>query len=120
MTTPEGVYPVSAGPGNGLSSFYVFGKNISLIGGSTKDCVLLYQKGEGEEAAGPGLETLLICAAAGRPTIIKRLTFRNANSSSVKTKFFGVGGGHIQIEVINLIKSENLSVCPNFLLCAGL
>ena len=34
-------------------------------------------------------------------TLVKRLTFRNANSGAVKTKFFGVGGGHVHIEVIS-------------------
>ena len=96
-----GVYTVSAGEGRGLSSCYVFGKNISLIGSSTKDCILLYRKdsdSDSSSSTSSKLETFLICAGPGDPTLIKRLTFRNANSSSVKTKFFGVGGGHVQIE----------------------
>ena len=90
-----GVYTISAG------DVYLFGKNLSLIGSSTKDCVLLYKKPETESTSGggsPKLETFLICAGAGDPTLIKRLTFRNGNVGSVKTKFFGVGGGHVQIE----------------------
>ena len=42
-----GEYTVSAGEGKGPSSYYVFGKNLSLIGASTKDCVLLYKKAGG-------------------------------------------------------------------------
>ena len=89
-----GVYTVSAG------DVYLFGKNLSLIGSSTKDCVLLYKKPETDSTSGgsPKLETFLICAGPGDPTLIKRLTFRNGNVGSVKTKFFGVGGGHVQIE----------------------
>ena len=100
-----GEYIVSAGDGKGLSSYYVFGKNLSLIGASTKDCVLLYKKDpespdlSSSNGAGPKLETFLICAGSGDPTLVKRLTFRNGNSGAVKTKFFGVGGGHVQIEV---------------------
>ena len=101
-----GEYIVSAGDGKGLSSYYVFGKNLSLIGASTKDCVLLYKKDSEQtpdlsssNGVGPKLETFLICAGSGDPTLVKRLTFRNANSGAVKTKFFGVGGGHVQIEV---------------------
>ena len=95
-----GVYTVNAGDGKGLSSYYVFGKNLSLIGSSTKDCILLYKKeSEASSSATSKLETFLICAGPGDPTLIKRLTFRNANSGAVKTKFFGVGGGHVQIEV---------------------
>ena len=105
-----GQYVVSAGDGKGLSSYYVFGKNLSLIGASTKDCVLLYNKdsetpelsSSNGAGAGPKLETFLICAGSGDPTLVKRLTFRNANSGAVKTKFFGVGGGHVQIEVKTL------------------
>jgi len=94
-----GVYTVSAGTSKSRSSFFVFGKNLSLIGASTKDCILLYQKEDTEdETSGPKLETFLICAGSGNPTIIKRLTFRNGNPSYVKTKFFGVGGGRVQIE----------------------
>ena len=96
--TEAGVYTVSAGGGQAPSSFYVFGKNISLIGSSTKDCILLY-KTDTTSTSASKLETLLICAGPGDPTLIKRLTFRNANTGGVKTKFFGVGGGHVQIEV---------------------
>ena len=102
-----GEYIVSAGDGKGLSSYYVFGKNLSLIGASTKDCVLLYKKDpespdpSSSHGAGPKLETFLICAGSGDPTLVKRLTFRNGNSGAVKTKFFGVWGGHLKIEVRN-------------------
>ena len=94
-----GMYTVSQGG----SSYYVFGKNVTLVGASTRDCVLLYQNTESAAPApaSPNLETFLICAGSGEPTLVKRLTFRNANSGDVKmkTKFFGIGGGHVQIEV---------------------
>ena len=95
-----GTYTVSAGASKSLSSYFVFGKNLSLIGASTRDCILLYKKEDADdEASRPKLETFLICAGSGTPTFIKRLTFRNGNPSFVKTKFFGVGGGCVQIEV---------------------
>ena len=73
-----GVYTVSAGEGKGLSSYYVFGKNLSLIGSSTKDCILLYRKDSDSDSSSSSskLETFLICAGSGEPTLIKRLTFR--------------------------------------------
>ena len=98
-----GTYTVSAGASKSLSSYFVFGKNLSLIGASTRDCILLYKKEDADdEASGPKLETFLICAGSSIPTLIKRLTFRNGNPSFVKTKFFGVGGGRVQIEVIRI------------------
>ena len=124
-----GVYTVSAGEGKGFSSFYVFGKNLSLIGCSTKDCILLYKKEPEPESStsvqpgAPKLETFLICAGAGDPTLIKRLTFRNDNSSSVKTKFFGVGGGHVQIEDClfdGVMSSEVDAVYANSAICGSL
>ena len=80
-----GVYMVSQGG----SSHYVSGKNVSLVGASTKYCALLYQN---TKTPAPALVS---------PNLVKRLTFRNANSGDVKmkTKFFGIGGGHVQIEV---------------------
>ena len=39
---------VSAGASKELSSFFLFGKNLRLIGASVKDCVLLYKRTEGE------------------------------------------------------------------------
>ena len=60
----------------------VSGKNVSMVGASTKDCALLYQN-----------------TAPVSPNLVKRLTFRNPNSRDVKTKFFGIGGGHVQIKV---------------------
>ena len=39
---------VSAGASKELSSFFLFGKNLRLIGVSFKDCVLLYKRTEGE------------------------------------------------------------------------
>ena len=85
----------------GGSSHYVFGKNVSLVAASTQDCALLYQNTESPAPApvSPSLETFLICAGLSEVTSVKRLTFRNANSGDVKTKFFGIGGGHVQIEV---------------------
>jgi len=94
-----GVYQVSAGASKELSSFFLFGKNLRLVGASVKDCVLLYKRTEGEEAEGGRLETFLVCAGPGaQPTLVKRLTFRNGNPSTVKTKFFGVAGGRVQFE----------------------
>ena len=120
-----GVYTVSAGQGNDFSSFYVFGKNLSLIGASTKDCILLYKKESETDSApsGPKLETFLICAGAGDPTLVKRLTFRNDNSCSVKTKFFGVGGGHVQLEDClfdGVTSSEVDAVYANSAICGSL
>lgn len=120
-----GVYTVSAGEGKGASSFYVFGKNLSLIGASTKDCILLYKKEPDTESSpnSPKLETFLICASAGDPTLIKRLTFRNDNSGSVKTKFFGVGGGHVQMEDClfdGVTSSEVDAVYANSAICGSL
>ena len=83
-----GMYTVSQGG----SSHYVYGKNVSMVGASTKDCALLYQNTESAAPApaSPNLETFLICAGSGEVTLVKRLSFRNAN-------FFGIG--HVQIEV---------------------
>ena len=94
-----GTYIVSAGGSKGLSSYFLLGKNLSLIGASTNDWILLYKKENNEDSSGQKLETFLICGGSGNPTLIKRLTFRNGNSGFEKTKFFGVGGGHVQIEV---------------------
>ena len=69
------------------SSHYVSGKNVSLVGASTKDCALPYQN---TKTPAPALVS---------PNLVKRLTFRNPNSRDVKTKFFGIGGGHVQIKV---------------------
>jgi len=118
-----GVYTVSAGANKSLSSYFVFGKNLSVTGASIKDCVLLYKKPIEEESSGPKLETFLICAGSGNPTLIKRLTFRNGNSSSVKTKFFGVGGGRVQIEDClfdGVLSSEVDAVYANSAICGNL
>jgi len=119
-----GEYRVSAGASSSLSSFFLFGKNLVITGASTKDCVLLYKKSEvEEEATRPKLETFLICASSGNPTIIKRLTFRNGNPSYVKTKFFGVGGGRVQIEDClfdGVLSSEVDAVYANSAICGNL
>ena len=39
---------MSAGASKELSSFFLFGKNLRLVGASVKDCVLLYKRTEGE------------------------------------------------------------------------
>ena len=39
---------MSAGASKELSSFFLFGKNLRLIGASVKDCVLLYKRTEAE------------------------------------------------------------------------
>ena len=41
-------FKVSAGASKELSSFFLFGKNLRLVGASVKDCVLLYKRTEGE------------------------------------------------------------------------
>ena len=41
-------FKVSAGASKELSSFFLFGKNLRLIGASVKDCVLLYKRTEAE------------------------------------------------------------------------
>ena len=71
----------------GGSSHYVSGKNVSVVAATTKYCALLY----------PNTETPAPVPVS--PNLVKRLTFRNANSGDVKTKFFGIGCGHVQIEV---------------------
>jgi len=98
----KGVYTVSPGASKDLSSYFILGKNITLIGASTKDCILLYKREDEERESDKvlgQLETFLICASLSEsPTLIKRLTFRNNNSCLVKTKFFGVAGGRVQFE----------------------
>lgn len=112
----KGIYDVTAASSSSSASsasFFVFGKNISLIGASTRDCVLQYRRKRPDESADKRddkssekdadrdtkLETFLICASNGVvPTLIKRLTFRNENSDSIKTKFLGVAGGTVQLE----------------------
>lgn len=119
----KGVYKVSAGASKELSSYFVLGKNLSLIGASTKDCVLLYRK-EDEESQGSKLETFLICSTQSAVhSLIKRLTFRNENPSTVKTKFFGVAGGKVQFEDCvfdGLEKSEVDAVYVNSRICGSL
>ena len=85
-----------------VTSLFLFGKTVSLIGASVKRCVLQYKK---QDVASPAqspkesrLETFLICTSGSVPTLIKRLTFRSANPSEVKTKFLGVAGGTVQLE----------------------
>ena len=98
-------------------SAFLFGKNIFLIGASSKRCVLLFgipphaaesndQQSIDNSSGGASsrLETLLICASASKtPTLIKRVTFRRANSNGsnltgVKTRFLGVAGGSVHLE----------------------
>ena len=98
-------------------SVFLFGKNVFLIGASSKDCVLLFggtsktqhdslPNSETNSSGGLGskLETLLICVSTGKtPTLIKRVTFRRANTSSyslsgAKTRFLGVAGGSVHLE----------------------
>ena len=98
-------------------SAFLFGKNVLLIGASSKRCVLLFGTpphatesidedsiDNSSRGVSSSLETLLICASAGKtPTLIKRVTFRRANSNSsnlteVKTRFLGVAGGSVHLE----------------------
>ena len=100
-------------------SVFLFGKNVLLIGASSKSCVLLFgapsskdsqsiSSSDNNSSAGTGskLETLLICASAGKhPTLIKRFTFRRSQSttsepcsSGAKTRFLGVAGGSVHLE----------------------
>ena len=94
-------------------SVFLFGKNVLLIGASSKRCVLLFGSSSTEslpslpsasKGLGSNLETLLICASAGKiPTLIKRFTFRRANNTvcssiGAKTRFLGVAGGSVHLE----------------------
>ena len=94
-------------------SVFLFGKNILLIGASSKRCILLFGSSSSDTSAllpsasggiGSKLETLLICASAGKiPTLIKRFTFRRANntvcsSTGAKTRFLGIAGGSVHLE----------------------
>ena len=87
-----------------VTSLFLFGKTVSLIGASAKRCVLRYQRGEAtsggqaENSKESRLETFLICTSGSVPTLIKRLTFRSANPPEMKTKFLGVAGGTVQLE----------------------
>jgi hypothetical protein len=86
-----------------VTSLFLFDKTVSLIGASVKRCILRYKRcrdvaGSNEGSKESRLETFLICTSGTVPTLIKRLTFRTANSSEVKTKFFGVAGGTVQLE----------------------
>ena len=94
-------------------SVFLFGKNVLLIGASSKRCVLLFGSASSDTphsmssastGLGSNLETLLICASAGKiPTLIKRFTFRRSNnticsSTGAKTRFLGVAGGSVHLE----------------------
>ena len=80
----RGTYRVTSNPtlANVKSAFLFGNKNVSVIGASAKDCVLVYgpAEDEGVDLTSSKLETMLICVAAShRPTLIKRLTFRCSN-----------------------------------------
>ena len=68
------------------------GKNVSMVGASTKDCALLLCSTRTRRPWPPPWSPV-------SPNLVKRLNFRNAHSRDVKTKFFGIGGGHVQIKV---------------------
>ena len=90
----KGTYRVTSGSSN---KAFLFGKNVSLIGASAKDCVLVYGAQDPDDLTSAKLETLLICVQNGpNPTLIKRLSFRCV--STVKTRFLGVAGGSVQLE----------------------
>ena len=50
---------MSAGASKELSSFFLFGKNLRLVGASVKDCVLLYKRTEGEVMIGNTLVEMM-------------------------------------------------------------
>lgn len=118
----KGVYEVSSG-----ASYYLLGKSMSLIGTSTRDCILLYRGGQErlveDDDEASRLETFLIASNSNQPTIIKRFTFRNQNEAPIKTKFLGVAGGTVQIEdcIFEGLSSPdveavyaNAKICGNF------
>ena len=53
---------MSAGASKELSSFFLFGKNLRLVGASVKDCVLLYKRTEGEVMI--RMKMMMICTMA--------------------------------------------------------
>jgi len=112
----KGTYRVTSNPATSkIKSAFLFGKkNVSVIGASSKDCVLLYgHQADDEEAVAASLtqqaklETMLICVTSpSRPTLIKRLTFKCSAPQSnpldpsqpVRVRFLGVAGGSVQLE----------------------
>ena len=89
----RGTYRVTSNATSTIQSAFLFGnKNVSVIGASAKDCILVYGPAEGDEVVdltSSKLETMLICVAASqRPTLIKRLTFRCSNRYLVIRIFF--------------------------------
>ena len=97
----KGEYYVSSSP------LFICGKSVSVIGASTRDCVLNYTSpAAGSDAASPSsspalasrLNTFLICAGEEAPVLLKRLTFRLTSATSTKTRFIGVAGGTVQVE----------------------
>jgi hypothetical protein len=93
-----------------VTSLFLFDKTVSLIGASVKRCVLRYKRCRDAAASNDGskesrLETFMICTSGSMPTLIKRLTFKTSNPADVKTKFFGVAGGTVQVSVVKLFSS---------------
>lgn len=81
-----------------VTSLFLFDKTVCLIGASVKRCVLRYKRcSDGTGTKESRLETFMICSG-NVPTLIKRLTFQTSNPADVKTKFFGVAGGTVQLE----------------------
>jgi hypothetical protein len=78
-----------------VSSLFM-SKSVSLIGASSRDCVLAYSPLRVDDAT--GLNTLLVCTSSLRPpTLIKRLTLRSSGVGG-RTRFLGVAGGSLQVE----------------------
>ena len=83
-----------------VTSLFLFDKTVTLIGASVKRCVLRYKRCRepANDESRLNLETFMICTSGSTPTLIKRLTFKTSNPGDVKTKFFGVAGGTVQLE----------------------
>jgi hypothetical protein len=103
----------SAVPAASGAPFFLCGKSITIIGASTRDCVLNYKRSTAgavtasstkdavsAQSAAFSLDTFLICASEHNPVLLKRLTFRNMNpaGSPTHTRFLGVASGTLQIE----------------------
>ena len=83
-----GMYTVSQGG----SSHYVYGKNVSLVGASTKDCALLYQNTETAAPAppSPNLQEREIGSTSASEADTSRLSITIHVSKCCKRKYLAM------------------------------